>query len=334
MLEHGGNLQLAAQQYGIATSDWLDLSTGINPDPYPLPALPAHLFHRLPAEHTALLQSAAHYYGALTQTVPLILATAGSQAALQALPRSRPPCRVALPRTMYQEHAHAWRRAGHQVCLLERPLASDLPADIDVLVLCNPNNPTGQRYTQAQLLTWHRQLRARGGWLVVDEAFMDPTPEHSVLAHAGQPGLWILRSLGKFFGLAGIRVGFVFGEAQAVQTLAELLGPWAVTGPSAYLAHIALEDQVWQQQARQTLSAAAKRLQQLLTAHGLRPQGGTALFQYVPHAHAHALHTALARQGVWTRYFEQPSALRFGLPGAQDWSRLEAALATLSDSQN
>jgi cobalamin biosynthesis protein CobC len=328
MLEHGGNLQQAATQYGIPLADWLDLSTGIHPQHYPIPPLPPALFQRLPAVADGLLAAARTYYGAQH-----LLACAGSQAALQVLPALRKTSRVAMPRTMYQEHAHAWQRAGHHVHLFEQLPDEQTLNDSDVLLLCNPNNPTGQRYAVETLLGWHAQLAARGGWLVVDEAFMDSTPQHSLASHTGQPGLWVLRSLGKFFGLAGLRVGFLLGEPKALAEVESLLGPWTVSGPSRHIAEIALQDIAWQQQMRAHLPAQSQQLSQLLAAYGLNPAGGTALFQYVPHAASQQLQAALAKQGVWTRYFASPQALRFGLPPATHWARLEQALrhATTQD---
>lgn len=325
MLEHGGNLQQAAQQYGRPLTEWLDLSTGINPQHYPITDLPAALFHRLPAVADSLHAMAQAYYGASH-----VLACAGSQAALQVLPRLRAPCRVAMPRTMYQEHAHAWQQAGHSVQFFEQLPDDALLQQCEVLLVCNPNNPTGQKYATETLLAWHAELAQRGGWLVVDEAFMDSTPQHSLASHSGLTGLWVLRSLGKFFGLAGLRVGFLLGEPRALRHIAALLGPWTLTGPSQYLAELALADRSWQQATRMQLAGQSAKLAQLLSQHGLTPSGGTDLFQYVQHPAAQQLHQALAHHGIWTRYFADPQALRFGLPAEADWPRLTQALGSMA----
>lgn len=329
MLEHGGNLQQAAQQYGRPLADWLDLSTGINPQHYPIPDLPSSLFQRLPPINDDLSEAARAYYGCTD-----LLPCAGSQAALQVLPTLRPPCRVAMPGIMYQEHAHAWQRAGHEVQFFEHSPDRDLLESMDVLLVCNPNNPTGQAYSVETLLEWHDRLAARGGWLVVDEAFMDTTPLHSLASHTGQAGLWVLRSLGKFFGLAGLRVGFLLGEPQALSQVESLLGPWTLAGPSRYIATLALRDNAWQSQMRTHLPAQSAQLLQLLKQQGMTATGGTALFQYVQHPHSRLLQQALAKEGVWTRYFDAPEALRFGLPPNQDWQRLAHALAYAVNSLN
>lgn len=321
MLEHGGALLAAAARYGIEPADWLDLSTGINPAGWPAPPVPAAVWQRLPEAEDGLAQAAAAYYGCSE-----ILPVAGSQAAIQTLPRLRAASRVGVPHPAYAEHAHAWRAAGHAVVAWDAGLGVDA---LDVLVLVHPNNPSGQTYTLAELLDWHARLAARGGWLVVDEAFIDATPEASVARLCPRPGLVVLRSLGKFFGLAGARVGFVLAEPALLGALDDRLGPWAVSAPSRWVARAALADTAWQHAARPAVLAAGARLADLLRNHGLAPAGGTALFQWVRTPEAADWHDRLARQGILTRLFADPPSLRFGLPHHEsDWARLAAALAS------
>ena len=227
----------------------------------------------------------------------------------------------------YAEHALRWREAGHQVAplaLADCPSAADL---LDVLVLVNPNNPTGERIARAQLLEWHTRLAARGGWLIVDEAFADADPEDSIVSCTGREGLIVLRSLGKFFGLAGARVGFVLAAKGFLDVLEERLGPWTLTGPSRAIAQHALADRPWHSAMRARLHAQSARLAALLQGCGLPAAGGCSLFQWVPTVAAAAIHEALAREGILTRLFDAPSGLRFGLPAHDaDWARLELAL--------
>lgn len=322
--EHGGAIRRAAARYGIPVGSWLDLSTGISPWPYPVPPLPCEAWQRLPEEDDeGLLALARDYYGGTA-----LLPVAGTQAAIQALPRLRPRGRVGILHPSYCEHARAWRRAGHRVREAEARVLVNALDTLDVLVLVHPNNPTGERWPAATLLEWHARLAERDGWLVVDEAFMDATPEVSLAPHAAQhPGLIVLRSLGKFFGLAGARVGFVLACAPLLARLAEELGPWTVSGPARHAAQAALADRAWQAAARTRLREASARLAALLAAHGLAPHGGTALFQWTRTPQAVALHEALARCGVLTRLFREPHSLRFGLPGSEpDWQRLDEAL--------
>ena len=320
MLEHGGRLLAAAARYGIEPAGWLDLSTGINPAGWPVPPIPPGVWQRLPEAEDGLVSAAAAYYGCSD-----VLPVAGSQAAIQALPRLRAACRVGVPHPAYAEHAHAWRTAGHTVTAWQPEQGVGA---LDVLVLVHPNNPGGQLYSRADLLTWHAKLASRGGWMVVDEAFVDATPEASLAGLCPRPGLIVLRSLGKFFGLAGARVGFVLAEPAMLDALDDRLGPWAVSAPSRWVARAALADTAWQQSARPALLAAGARLADLLRRRGLAPAGGTALFQWVRTADAASWHERLARQGILTRLFADPPSLRFGLPRDEtDWARLAAALA-------
>jgi cobalamin biosynthetic protein CobC len=322
MLEHGGRLLRAAQQFGIAPEQWLDLSTGVSPWPWPVPALPASAWHRLPEEEDGLIEAAQAYYGA----APL-LPVAGSQAAIQALPQLRARSRVGVIAPGYNEHAHAWRRAGHEVVSAPAGVLQDSVDDFDVLVLIHPNNPGGDRFAREHLLDLHARLAQRGGWLVVDEAFIDATPENSLCAHAGREGLIVLRSVGKFFGMAGARAGFVFAAHALLDALRERLGPWTLSGPARWAVRLALADRDWQAQARPRLLAASDQLAALLRAQGLHPQGGSAFFQWCMHADAAALHAALARRAILTRLFETPASLRFGLPpDAAGLRRLDIAL--------
>jgi cobalamin biosynthesis protein CobC len=325
-LDHGGRLREAAARYAIPLSDWLDLSTGINPRGWPVPAVPSLIWTRLPEERDGLEEAAARYFGT-TDVLPV----AGSQAAIQALPLLRMPGRVGVPAVGYQEHAQAWQRAGHTLVRLDEGNPQIERADgferLDVLVVINPNNPTGRRWSVETLLRWHAHLADRGGWLVVDEAFMDATPEESLAAYANRPGLVVLRSLGKFFGLAGARVGFVLGAADLREDLRSRLGPWTLSGPARHVAQLALSDGAWQASTRASLFPASARLYDLLCRHGLSPHGSSHLFQWVRTDDARRIHDALARQGIWVRLFDAPPSLRFGLPGAElQWQRLESAL--------
>jgi cobalamin biosynthetic protein CobC len=320
MLEHGGNLRNAARRYG--RSDWIDLSTGINPWGYPVPALEPEAWHRLPEPDPGLAQAACRYYGA-----PALLAAAGTQAAIQALPRLRAPSRVTVSAPSYAEHAHHWGRHGHTLRQSRYAALDAAVDDSDVVVICNPNNPTGEAIPAAQLLDWAARLRRRGGWLVVDEAFGDTAPELSVAAHAHQSGLIVLRSVGKFFGLAGLRLGFVAAEEALLDALADLLGPWAVSGPAQSIALAALNDTAWQAATRTRLQLAGRRMDGLLGAHGI-VAGGTPLFHWWPHAEPEAFHEHLAQRGIWCRLFvDAARGIRLGLPANEEaWLRLARAL--------
>jgi len=326
MLEHGGNLSDAAAQYGIPLPYWLDLSTGINPNGYPVPSIPPALWQRLPLADDGLHEVALAYYDARH-----ILATAGSQAAIQALPKLRSACHIAMPEMMYLEHARNWTQNQHRVTHFSGNPDAALLNSVEVMLVCNPNNPTGEIIPTATLLEWHAKLAKRGGWLVVDEAFMDVSPEFSLAPYAHLPGLIILRSLGKFFGLAGARVGFVLAQQKLLDQLQEVLGPWPISGPARFIASHALRNTQWQTSARKSLKSSSQQLNRLLKQYGLEAQGHHALFQWMPRKDAEAWQLHFARQGIWVRMFPEWSALRFGLPAANGWARLEAALENFSE---
>lgn len=322
MLEHGGRLQRAVRDYGIPRERWLDLSTGVSPFGWPVPPVPGEAWQRLPEDDDGLVEIARGYYGA-AQLLPV----AGSQAAIQALPSLRGRSRVGVLAPGYAEHAQAWERAGHAVQRLPVDRLMALAGTLDVVVLIHPNNPGGERFARDELLALHATLAARGGWLVLDEAFIDVTPEDSLCEVADRDGLIVLRSVGKFFGLAGARAGFVCAAPSLLDALRERLGPWTLSGPTRFVLRQALSDRRWQQGARQRLKLQGERLASLLVAHGLSPAGGCALFQWCRCDDAVPLHAALARRGVLARRFELPPSLRFGLPPDDaGFARLEQAL--------
>jgi len=322
MLEHGGRLRKAALEYGIAEADWLDLSSGLAPWPFPIPEIPLRAWARLPETDDGLEQAACEYYGA-TQVLPV----AGSQMAIQLLPRLRRSGKVGVLSPCYAEHAEAWRRSGYIVREVLEQEVDFYIDNLDVLVVVNPNNPTGLSLTPNRLLDWHARLAQRGGWLVVDEAFMDNTPQLSLAPYAHQVGLIVLRSFGKFFGLAGVRLGFVLAERKLLKLLAEQVGPWAISGPTRVLGQACLRDTEGHARQRKRTDEAGKRLAQLLEQYGFAPHGGCALFQWLMIERAAELHEFMARRGILLRLFTHNSSLRFGLPADEaDWVRLEQSL--------
>jgi len=322
MLEHGGHLIDAANKYNIPLEQWMDLSTGINPNGWIIPEIPARCWQRLPEIGDGLVSAAKQYYQCQS-----LLPVAGSQAAIQTLPLLRKKSKVGVLKPAYAEHAYSWKNAGHEIVELEAEKIEAHLESLDVLILVNPNNPTGQSFDKEQLLKWHDILRRHKGWLIIDEAFIDTTPEKSLSNHQVIDGLIILRSIGKFFGLAGIRCGFVIGIEELLHTLNEKLGPWVISHPSRYVATAALLDQEWINQTQDELKQNSNRLAALLTKRGLKPNGKTDLFHWIKTPLAKQVYQNLAQQGVLTRLFPQPLSLRFGLPkNNQQYVDLDAAL--------
>ena len=327
MRDHGGDLDRAKGLYGVG--NWLDLSTGINAVPYPVPDLPARAWGALPTgEDTQGLEAAARIAYRAGPEVDC-LALAGAQAAIQLVPRlvQGDMARVVSP--TYNEHAGALTGQGWQ---------PEQVADIEDLrgtalgIVVNPNNPDGRLWTPESLIAIARDV----GLLVVDESFADPTPEYSIVGYLDRlpegVQIVVLRSFGKFYGLAGVRLGFALGDPALIGLMRGLAGPWAVSGPAIAIGQTALADTNWQQDTMARLSRDAVRMDALAEGAGWSPVGGTVLFRTYDTGDASAVQTRLAQSHIWTRQFPYAQGwLRLGLPGqAEEWARLEACLKPLS----
>lgn len=320
--DHGGDLERAMARFGGTGADWIDLSTGINRQPWPLPDLPARLWRDLPraGDLAALRAAAARAYGcAEDQVLPL----AGAQAAIQVYPRLSTPGRALVLGPTYNEHAASLAAQGWQV---EEVREVEALSGADLALIVNPNNPDGRHHDPVLL----RDLADRVGRLVVDESFADPVPQLSLAAEAGHRGLIVLRSFGKFWGLAGLRLGFLLGDAGEVARAGALAGPWAVSGPALAVGAAALTDRAWASATVARLADEAVRMDALAAGLGWRLVGGTHLFRTYETADAGAAQERLAQARIWSRRFPWSQGwLRLGLPGSADeWTRLGAAMAS------
>lgn len=327
-LIHGGDLGAARRLFPDAPEPFIDLSTGINPNPYPLPKFSAVLFARLPEASTlsALAMTAARAYGA--PSAAHVVVAPGTQVLLPLVAGLAPPGRAAVMIPSYPEHPRAATLAGHTVIAVQQLDRCD---DTSLVIVANPNNPDGKVLARTDLLTLAKGLRSRGGLLVVDEAFMDVGPTDTGLsADVACGNVVVLRSFGKFFGLAGVRLGFALAAPALAARLRAMLGPWAVSGPALALGTRALADARWIERTRQRLKTAAERLDAVLTGSGLEVVGGTDLFRLVQTSAAHELFHHLGRAGIWVRAFpDNAHWLRFGLPANErQWRRLSRAMAS------
>jgi len=324
---HGGNLAAARLAYPDAPEPWLDLSTGINPVAYPVPSVSAASWARLPEENAVrgLERIAASAYGARAGVE--MVAAPGTQALIELLPRLFPAKRVGILGFTYAEHALCWRKAGAVVATVEDGAALEA---FDVAVIVNPNNPDGRMIAPDALQALAQVLHAKGGRLIVDEAFVDVLPEGASLsASLPDEGVIVLRSFGKTYGLAGLRLGFALAGASDAARIRSALGPWAVSGPAIEIGGYALSDRAWLAATRVRLAADIARLDAMLTLRGFQVLGGNPLFRLVARSDAGLAFQRLGQAGVLVRAFrDRPEWLRFGLPGSEaEWLLLEERLA-------
>ncbi|MGR6430512.1 threonine-phosphate decarboxylase CobD [Rhizobium sp. PAMB 3174] len=323
---HGGGLAAAARQFGGSPADWLDLSTGINPNPCATSALPSDVWHRLPDSdlYDSAREAASVYYGSGSI---LPLPTPGTQAVIQLLPRlAGGEGRVAIVSPTFGEYARVFAANGFAVDTVGT--VGEIGGSYAAAVVVNPNNPDGRTWGRDELVGLHDRLHAEGGLLIVDEAFGDVLPELSLAGQvAAMPGLVVLRSFGKFFGLAGLRLGFVIAWDDLLDRLGDWLGPWAVSGPAlAIAANLFKRDT---DTVRNRIFERKAALDAVLTDARLLPVGGTPLFSLVETADAQALWRHLAQDHILVRRFDyRDTWLRIGLaPDAAGDQRLAAALA-------
>ncbi|EIM28440.1 threonine-phosphate decarboxylase CobD [Microvirga lotononidis] len=324
---HGGDLDEARRLFPDAPEPWIDLSTGINPIAYPMPPLPARLFERLPspADHRDLEAAAAEAYGAADPA--MVVGAPGTQVLISLLPILWPRSRVTILGPTYAEHAHAWRGAGHAVAEIG---SLDEAGEADILVVVNPNNPDGRLLRREVLLEQAVRFGRRGGRLLVDEAFADFDGNETLVSVLPENTV-VLRSFGKTYGLAGVRLGFAVAATTFAETLRKALGPWSVSGPAMEVGRRALRDRSWREAAQAARAEDARRLDALLEPLSSRAPGGTILYRLMDSSRASDVFSHLGHHGIWVRRFQHdPRLLRFGLPGsAEAWRRLETVLADL-----
>ena len=320
MLSHGGNLAEAAAEFGIPEDQWLDLSTGLNPEAWVLKeAIPSKYLTQLPYPDTKLLSAATDYYGT-SQLLPI----PGSQAAIQLIPQITKTCTALMPVPGYEEHIYHWRKNGHAVTPYN-PQQDDLLSIIqrdqpDVVLVINPNNPTGHVYSKNELLALLDVVERYAGLLIIDEAFIDTHPEHS-LSSVRSDSVIILRSLGKFFGLPGVRVGFVIANQTWRDSIESALGPWAVSGPSQWIASQCLKDVSWQHKAKKSLQTLSNQQCAFLSKVFGHLSIKTGSSDYFTTLHllvetANAIQNHFAQNGILIRKIDLTkgeSLLRFGL---------------------
>ncbi len=331
-LIHGGALDAAMLQYGGSRQEWLDLSTGINPNAYPIGDISSDCWVQLPQSSAleGLRVAAERYYSCPDASISI---ANGTQALIELLPQIIAKSTIAILSPTYEEHQYNWQKYGHEVVVTD-DLEQALEADH--LLIVNPNNPDGKMVEPSQLLEILAHFRAKNGYLIIDEAFMDMTPEFSLASEAGCSGLIILRSFGKFFGLAGIRIGFLLADEKLTDLINRRIGLWAISGASIEIATKALGDKVWQQNMRLKLNKDMLKMQQILTENKFHIVGGTDLFCLAKTPHnsyvTNVYFSRFATQNILLREFKyNHQILRFGLPIAADFNSFASKLSDICD---
>ncbi|MEM7491810.1 MAG: threonine-phosphate decarboxylase CobD, partial [Pseudomonadota bacterium] len=325
-LRHGGALDAMSAAYPDTQKPWIDLSTGINPWPYPEASISEQALTRLPTRtfYTECRDAMAAAIGAQPES---LLLSSGSEVLIRLLPDVLSPARVAILQPIYADHIEAWSRTGADIIQTDDPLA--YAASVDAIVLSHPNNPDGRLFDYDALSATLTKLRARGSWLIIDEAYADLAPELSFAPRGGEDNLIILRSFGKFYGLPGLRLGGVLAPERVRRALADRLGVWPVSGAALEIGARAYRDVAWQQQMRARLVEGAARLDEILKAAKMKRVGGTHLYRFVEVESAHEVFDTLAKAGIYVRRFDwSPTHLRIGLPPTADAeTRLKEALS-------
>ncbi|MEM9751585.1 MAG: threonine-phosphate decarboxylase CobD [Pseudomonadota bacterium] len=325
-LVHGGAIDAMRRAFPDAQEPWIDLSTGVNPWPYPETAVSPEAFAHLPTRacQEACVTAMEDAIGAPRSS---LLLSPGSELLIRLLPDVIRPRRVAILAPTYGDHSAVWKRAGADVEETSDPLR--YASSVDAVVVTNPNNPNGRIFDRRALEAARQTLAAHGGWLIVDEAYADLVPELSLAASAGAGGLIVLRSFGKFFGLAGLRLGALLAPADVRDAVAARLGVWPISGAALEIGARAYRDTAWHARIRDKLGDAAIRLDETLKAGHLVVVGGTSLYRFVEAPNAHSVFERLAQAGVYVRRFNwSKTHLRIGLPPTLDGeTRLRAALS-------
>jgi len=320
---HGGRLDAAIEKYGGDREEWIDLSTGINPISYPLPEIPVLAWERLPDEKAEqqLIDAAREYYQ-VPESFEIVPAP-GTQAIIELLPRILGVKTVSIVSPTYAEHQHAWQKAGVEVVTAATP-----ENECGVLVVVNPNNPTAKIWSRIDL---HAASNTAGS-VVIDEAFSDTVPGASIVPEM-RDNMIVLKSFGKFFGLAGLRLGFAICRSEIASKMRNMIGPWAVSGPALKIGATAFRDLDWISRTNDRLQSDSRSLNNLLKENGLSVEAVNPLFVSAHHASASTIHEFLAKRHILIRPFpEREGYLRFGLCANREaFTRLEQALKAYSD---
>ena len=313
--EHGGDIDNAIKKYGGNKDDWIDLSTGINPNHYPYKLINIRELQNLPYKNDIdnLNKLAKKYF----QTTACVRAVSGAQGGINILPFLLPNKTVSILSPTYNEYQNVFSNSLKKIINVKN--LSELKKS-QIAIICNPNNPDGKLYSNDNLLKISKSVE----YLIIDESFIDQYPRKS-LSHKldDQTNILILRSFGKFFGLAGIRLGFLISNKEIDKKIQFLIGNWPISNVAINVASKALIDHVWIMNTISFLKEGSYFLDCLASEINWKVVGGTNLYRLYETPNAHDAQNKLANFKIWSRRFSYSKKwIRLGIPRKKDFKKV------------
>ena len=325
MIEHGGNLDKAISFYGGKESEWIDLSTGINPNSYPIPKLSISDWRSLPTKTE--IKDLESIIKSKQKISSEIIMVPGAQMAINFLPfllkGEGTEVRILTP--TYNEYNYCFTNTGFKVnsCQKFNQLFNS-----DIAIIVNPNNPDGKIYEINELFELSKSVKI----LIVDESFIDSVECDSIVNQLNEDvsNIIVIRSFGKFFGLAGLRLGYVFSGKEIIRKFKRFFGPWQISKMSVKIATIAFSDDVWIKKTKNNLNEKANAIDNLMKKINWKITGGTNLFRLYSTSNSDLAQKLLAEKFIWSRKFSYSKKwIRLGIPNERDFKKLKKIVMRL-----
>ncbi len=317
-IQHGGDIDLAIKKYGGQRADWIDLSTGINRTSYPWQENVKVELRDLPSNKLlrSLEKAASRAYKVAEDKDTA--AVQGAQQIISLLPICLKNYNsVAILGPTYNEYEKAFKSSEIKAETVSE--VSKLSSS-DIAIVVNPNNPTGKVIAEEILNDLSKKVRI----LIIDESFkMFSSRRIQKFDNVIQ-----INSLGKFFGLAGVRLGFVSGPSNFIKSVRGMLGPWPVSSIAAEIGKIALNDQAWISQMEKILLEGSDVLHRACNRKNWKLIGKTNLFHTYATSSSLKVEKQFAAHYIWIRTFDYSETwVRLGIPTSKyEWTRVRQAL--------
>ena len=317
-IHHGGDIDLAIKKYGGEREDWIDLSTGINGTSYPWQQSIKFELRNLPSNKLLVnlerAASAAYKVAENTETA----AVSGAQQIISLLPICLKSYNsVAILGPTYNEYEKAFKSSGIKAQTVSE--VSKLSSS-DIAIIVNPNNPTGKVIAEEILDDLSKKVRI----LIIDESFKTFSSRRIQKFE----NVIQINSLGKFFGLAGVRLGFVSGPSDFIKSVRRMLGPWPISSIAAEIGTIALNDNTWISEMEKILLEGSNVLHKACSTKNWKLVGKTNLFHTYATSSSLEVEKQFAAHYIWIRTFDYSETwVRLGIPTSKyEWTRVRQAL--------